>query len=70
MFNIVGFGILQFLILILCKDFGLELSIMLISALNLLWIFIWYVIVKRFIAFSRSHVQLISDVFTYVSRRG
>lgn len=68
MFNIVGFGILQFLILILCKDFGLELSIMLISTLNLLWIFIWYVIVKRFIAFGL--MQLISDVFTYVFLAG
>src|SRR5690606_25305846 len=32
-FNIVGFGSLQVLILILCNAFGLELSLMLISAL-------------------------------------
>lgn len=63
MYNIIGFGILQFLILIFCKSWGIIPSMILISSLNIIWVFIWTSIIKSYISFSFSDV--IKDVFTY-----
>lgn len=63
MYNIISFGILQFSILVLCKDWGIENAMMIITSLNLLWVFIWTLIIQKHIAFSISN--LLRDVFTY-----
>ncbi|WP_159632977.1 lipopolysaccharide biosynthesis protein [Sphingobacterium composti Ten et al. 2007 non Yoo et al. 2007] len=64
MYNVVSFGILQFLILVLCKDWGIQPAMMIITSLNLIWVFIWTLIIQKHITFSIAN--LFSDVFTYM----
>lgn len=63
MFNIISFGILQFCILLACKHWGIEPSMLIISGLNVLWLFLWTAIIKNYITYSFSY--LFKDVFSY-----
>ena len=63
MVNIITFGILQFLILIICKTWGIEYSMLTISSLNIAWVLLWAAIIKRYITFS--FYDLFKDVFSY-----
>lgn len=63
MLNIITFGILQFSILIFCKSWGIAPSMLLISGLNVLWVFLWTAIIKKYITFS--FINLLKDVFSY-----
>lgn len=63
MVNVITFGILQFSILLICKSWGIEPSMLLISGLNVLWVFLWTAIVKNYITFS--YGNLFTDVFSY-----
>lgn len=64
MVNTIAFGILQFTILMLCKDWGIQPAMIIITTLNVIWVFLWTIIIQKHIAFSISH--LFQDVFTYV----
>jgi len=64
MYNIISFGILQFSILMICKDWGIEPAMIIITLLNLIWVFVWTIIIKKYIYYNVSN--LFHDVFTYV----
>lgn len=68
MYNIISFGVLQFTILMLCKDWGIEPAMVIITTLNVIWVFVWTIIIQKYIAFSISN--LFKDVFTYVILAG
>ncbi|MNS42071.1 hypothetical protein D3C72_744440 [compost metagenome] len=61
--NIIVFGILQIAILFFGKSLGLELLIGLTSALNALWIFVWYASAKPYMNYSFRY--LLADIFAY-----
>lgn len=63
MWSIISFGLLQIIILILSKPYGIEVMIILATILQTLWIFVWYKLLKPFINFT--YKSLISDVFIY-----
>ena len=61
--NIIVFGLLQIAILFFGKSLGLELLIGLTSALNALWIFVWYASAKPYMNYSLRY--LLADIFAY-----
>ncbi|HBI89697.1 MAG TPA: flippase, partial [Sphingobacterium sp.] len=61
--NIIVFGLLQIAILFFGKSLGLELLIGLTSALNALWIFVWYISAKPYMNYSFRY--LLTDIFAY-----
>lgn len=63
MVNIITFGILQFSILLIFRSWGIEPSMLLISGLNVIWVFLWTAIIKKYITFS--FTNLFYDVFSY-----
>lgn len=63
MFNVISFGVFQFLILIFCKNWGIEPSMLIISGLNILWMLLWTAIIRNYITYSFRNI--LNDVISY-----
>lgn len=63
MWSIIAFGICQTLALVLSRNYGIQTMLLSVCSLQILWIFIWYTLVRKYITYS--FTSLIKDIFIY-----
>lgn len=63
MYSIVLFGILQILIYISCRSYGIDIMLIVACILQILWLFVWYLLIQPYIRYSLRHLG--KDVFSY-----
>lgn len=68
MWNIISFGLLQIIIFITCRGFGLTNLLLLYAALNIVWLNTWYIICKDSLGYSYRY--MFNDVYLYAATAG
>lgn len=64
MWSLIAFGVCQILILLLTKSYGIDLMITIVCTLQIIWLFVWFILIKPYIKYNL--INLFQDVFSFV----